>query len=270
MVSISRYGRVAVFFALSLCLAVGALAQAGGTADAKTTQPLDSVLAVVNKQIILASDLDLELRAFKLLPIGSRRDETPAKALERLTTRALIEQQILQEDPQGLEVAPRDLEASLAELRQTLPACKQRDCTSAAGWSAYLATLGLTTERVEEYWAQRMAVLRFIELRFRSGIRIAPEEIQKYYQETLVPKYAKPGDAPPLAKISDRVQEILLQQQVNALLTDWLKSLQDQGQVEVLDPVLKAEIENEAAQDPAPGSSTSPPKPTPEKGGGPQ
>jgi hypothetical protein len=31
-----------------------------------------------------------------------------------------------------------------------------------------------------------------------------------------------------------------LQQRVTALLNDWLKSLQDQGQVEILDPVLAA------------------------------
>ena len=214
--------------------------QAPAVTDANPTQPLDSVIAVVNNQVILASDLNLEMRVFHLLPIGDRSDFTRAKALERLTTRALIEQQILQEDSHGLEIEPKALEDSLTELRQSLPACKRRDCTTSAGWSAYLATLGLTSERVSTYWAQRMAVLRFIELRFRSGIRITPEEIQKYYQESLVPKYAKPEDAPPLDRIGPRIQEILLQQQVNALLNDWLKSLQDQGQVEILDPTLRA------------------------------
>ena len=206
---------------------------------AQTPQELDSVIAVVNNQAILASDLDFEMHVFKLLPIGSRRDLTSASALERLTTRALIEQQILQQDPHGMDVLPKDLNDSLDELRQNLPACKQRDCTTAAGWAAYLATLGLTPDRVEEYWARRMAVLRFIELRFRSGIRITPEEIAAYYKDTLAPKYARPEDAPPLEKISPRIQEILLQQRVNLLLNDWLKSLQDQGQVEILDPSLR-------------------------------
>jgi hypothetical protein len=68
---------------------------------------LDSVIAVVNNQAILASDLDFEMRVFKLLPIGSRPRSEPARALERLTTRALIEQQILQEDPHGMDVSPR-------------------------------------------------------------------------------------------------------------------------------------------------------------------
>ena len=201
---------------------------------------LDSAIAVVNNQVILKSDLDLETKIFKLLPIGDASDYTAQKAMERLVTRALIEQQILLEDPHGLEVSPQDLQASLTELRQSLPACKHRDCTTAAGWRSYLLTLDLSPDRVESYWANRMAILRFIEQRFRSGIRIAPEEIQKYYQTDLLPRYAKPEDAPPLARLSDRIQEILLQQRVNALLGDWLKSLQSQGQVEVLDASLRA------------------------------
>lgn len=228
-------------------------AQSENAADASKAEPLDSVIAVVNNQVILSSDLDLEMRAFRLLPIGDRGDFTRAKALERLTTRALIEQQIVQEDPNGLEVSPKDLEDSLAELRQNLPACKQRDCSTPAGWAAYLATLGLTQERVSQYWSQRMAVLRFIELRFRSGNRVTPEEIEKYYREEFVPKYAKLADAPPLEKVSARIQEILLQQKVNALLGDWLKSLQDQGQVEILDPTLRAQAAAAAAKSPENG-----------------
>jgi len=215
--------------------------------DSGSAQPLDRVIAVVNTQVILASDLDLEIRVFRLLPVGGRgEDFTPVKALERLTTRALIEQQIVQEDPHGLDVDPKEVADNLAELRQSLPACKRRDCISASGWSAYLATLGLTSDRINEYWARRMAVLRFIERRFRSGIRIAPEEIKKYYDESLLPQYSTPKDAPPLEKVSARIEEVLLQQQVNALLNDWLKSLQDQGQVEILDPALAAANEKPA------------------------
>lgn len=261
-VSLRRSGVFAAVIAMFLISGIVLVAQAppapptaAAPADVQEPKQLDSVVAVVNKQTILASDLDLEMRVYRLLPIGDRSDLTRAKALERLITRALIEQQILQEDPNGMDVLPKDLEDSLAELRQNLPACKHRDCASAAGWAAYLATLGLTPERVSDYWIQRMAMLRFIEMRFRSGIRISPEDIQKYYKETLAPKYLRPEDAPPLAKLSDRIQEILLQQQVNALLTDWLKSLQDQGQVEILDPELRDAAPADTGTESTPASS---------------
>ncbi len=209
-----------------------------GPADTVRARQLDRVVAVVNSQVILQSDLDLEVRMFRLLPIGEPGDAAPVKALERLTSRALIEQQITQEDPQGLEVSAKELEDSLLELKQNLPGCKQHDCSTALGWSAHLASLGLAPEPVTEYWTSRIAVLRFIEERFRTGIRIAPEEIQKYYRESVVPKYARPEDVPPLERVSARIQEILLQAQVNALFDEWLKNLQGEGQVEILDPDL--------------------------------
>jgi peptidyl-prolyl cis-trans isomerase SurA len=218
--------------------ALALLAQSAPAADAG--QPLDRVIAVVNTQVILASDLDLEMRVVHLLPTTDSHAVTEVQALDRLTTRALIEQQVLQEDPHGLEVDPKDVASNLAELRQNTPACKRHDCATPAGWAAYLATLGLTPERINEYWAGRMAVLAFIERRFRSGIRVAPEDIEKYYRETLAPQYPAPSDVPPLDRVSSRIQELLLQQRVTALLNDWLKSLQDQGQVEILDPELAA------------------------------
>ena len=230
-----------------LCFAAGLRAQG---ADAGGDVVLDRVVAVVNNQVVLESDLNVEIRLFRLLPINDRRDSSPPKALERLITRALIEQQILQEDPDGMEVEPAELEAGLTELKNTLPACKARDCSTAAGWKAYLATLDLTPEQVSAYWERRIALLRFIEQRFRAGIRIAPEDIQKYYDETLKPQYAKPEDAPPLDKISARIQEILLQQKVTALFNDWLTSLKEQGQIEVLDASLATPEEKRDASTP--------------------
>jgi peptidyl-prolyl cis-trans isomerase SurA len=233
---------VAIMLASSALIpsAFVSLAQPAPDPAADTAQPLDRVIAVVNTQVILASDLDLEMRIVHLLPSTDNSAVTEAQALDRLTTRALIEQQILQEDPHGLEVNPKEVAANLIELRQNTPACKRHDCASPSGWAAYLATLGLTTERLNEYWASRMAVLAFIERRFRSGIRIPPEDIEKYYRETLTPQYPTPSDVPPLDRVSSRIQELLLQQRVTALLNDWLKSLQDQGQVEILDPELAA------------------------------
>jgi hypothetical protein len=271
--------RALVLLAFAACSMPPAWAQteapaaSGSVAAPEENAPqlLDDAVAVVNNQVILSSDIDFEMRVFRLLPIGRRGDFTRSKALERLTSRALIEQQILLEDPHGLDVLPKDVEDSLAELRENLPACRHRECATAAGWAAYLKTLGLTPDRVAEYWAHRMAVLRFIEERFRSGIRIAPEEIQKYYKEELVPKYSSNGDAPPLDKVSARIQEVLLQQRVNTLLNDWLKSLQEQGQVEILDPVLRAASKAESdPPNPASSSEPSPAGPAPSGSDSPQ
>ncbi len=215
--------------------------------DNATMHLLNAVVAVVNQQVVLNSDVDEEMRLVHLLPGGNQQDNSASAALERLITRLLIEQQIRIEDPSQLNPDPKDVEESLIGLRQDLPGCRLTDCMGRVGWTTFLAGLDLTPEQVAAYWKSRYAVLGFIEQRFRSGIRISPDEIDEYYRKTLLPQYHNPSHAPPLKAVSDRIQEVLLQQHVNGLLEDWVKSLRDQGQVEILDPALRVGVEQSKA-----------------------
>src|SRR6202012_2278035 len=86
-------------------------------------------------------------------------------------------------------------------------------------------------------WKEQMQILDFVGVRFRTGIRIAKPEIESYYKEKLVPEFqARKLTPPPLAQVSDRIDEVLLQQHVNVLLNDYLRSLKDAGNVQILDP----------------------------------
>jgi hypothetical protein len=164
---------------------------------------------------------------------------TRQRALEQLISRALVQQQIRQEDTEAAEPPPDEVAARLSEIRKQLPACVHMNCASEAGWKAFLSANGLSQDRVERYLRFRLEILRFIEVRFRQGIRIAPEEIEVYYRETLVPQYAAGEHVPALKDVAPRIEEILLQKQVNVLFDEWLKSLHRQGEVEVLDPALE-------------------------------
>ena len=94
-------------------------------------------------------------------------------------------------------------------------------------------------ERVESYLRYRLQILRFIEQRFQPGIRVSPEQIENYYRDTLLPQYAAGETVPKLEQVAPRIEEILLQQQVNNLFDDWLGNLRKQGEIEVLDPALE-------------------------------
>jgi peptidyl-prolyl cis-trans isomerase SurA len=200
---------------------------------------LDRVVAVVNNHAILASDLDDEIRLSVLDPATVEGVAlTRPRALEQLISRALIQQQIREEDAHTLEPPHSEVDARLLEIRIEVPICVRQNCASDAGWKAFLAANGLTTERVDSYLRYRLEILRFIELRFRQGILISHEEIQNYYQKTLVPQYTEGQAVPTLDAVAPRIEEILLQQQVNVMFDEWLKNLRAQGDVEVLDPAL--------------------------------
>jgi hypothetical protein len=201
---------------------------------------VDRVVAVVNRQTILLSDLEDEMQLSVLDPsTNSAGKETQAAALERLISRALIHQQIQQESLQAAEPTVAEISSRLAEIRTEVPACIRADCKSDEGWSAFLVQHELSQARVESYLRNRLELLSFIELRFRQGIRITPEETETYYRETLLPQYPSGETPPPLQQVSSRIEEILLQQRVNALFDTWLSNLRSQGQIEILDPALE-------------------------------
>jgi parvulin-like peptidyl-prolyl isomerase len=201
---------------------------------------LDRVVAVVNNHAILWSDITDALHLAVLEPRGKEQESPSARvALEQLISRTLIEQQIRQE--QGSEPPPleKDVLARLSELRKELPACVHMQCATEAGWNAFLVANELTDKQVTDYIGRRLGILVFIEKRFRQGIRISQEEVEAYYRDTLLPQYAKGETAPALKDVAPRIEEILLQEQVNKLFSAWLENLRKQGDVEVLDPALE-------------------------------
>jgi peptidyl-prolyl cis-trans isomerase SurA len=202
---------------------------------------LDRVVAVVNRQAIMASEIDEEIRLSVLDPAGSGRIElTRQRALDQLISRALIQQQIRRDDFQNAKPTQNEVEARVQDLRKELPECVHQNCASDSGWSAFLAAHHLTPERVVAYFRYRLEILGFIEQRFRSGIHIPQQDIENFYRKTMLPQYLPGEEVPSLEKVAPRIEEILLQQQVTILFDEWLTNLRNQGDVEVLDPSLEA------------------------------
>jgi peptidyl-prolyl cis-trans isomerase SurA len=238
---------VAFIIALAAFASQSSFGQSAPSAASSQPTPvvLDRAVAVVNKHVILASDLQDEIRLSILEPNGPESNHagsliTPAAALDQLISRTLIDQQIREEDEASLVPTQDEVNARLEDLRKQLPVCIRQDCASDAGWKAFLAAHELTPERVEAYLRYRLEILRFIEQRFRQGIQISQDQIQAYYRDILLPEYHPGETPPPLDQVATRIQEIMLQQQVNQLFDNWLTNLRQQGDVEVLDPTLEA------------------------------
>ena len=196
---------------------------------------LDRLIAVVNEDVILESDVDEERRFEEVQPYRSAPVFSREKIIERLIDRTLILQQAALEPEDA--VPARDVDAQIATLRKDIPACKQYHCEADDGWKKYLGDHGFTEEEFRARWKLRMQLLKFIEVRFRNGIRITDSEIKAYYDKTMLLEYVKRNVTPPkLDTIQTRIEEVLLQQEVGALLQDWLKSLRAQGSVRVLVP----------------------------------
>lgn len=224
---------------------IGGFAQASTPAISSTGDPfvvLDHVVAVVNGEVLLQSDVDEEMHFAVLEPLRpSAGKDTQVDAMRRLIDRTLIVQQMQEQRQFNINISDAEVEKSLRELRTRLPQCAKYQCNTAAGWSAFLAANDLTEPEVKQHWKQRMVILHFIDVRFESGIRISKESIQDYYTKIVVPVFTKHNEAaPPLKSVSSRIQQVLLEQQVNGMLQDWLKSLRQEGSVRIVDPAYAA------------------------------
>lgn len=205
-------------------------------ADTQRTAVLDRVVAVVGDQAILASDVDEEMRFSALQPtVEPASDNTPQRALDRVLDRTLIdEQRALQ--PGLAEITQKQVEQSIADLRTLIPACAEYHCKTDAGWQAFLLAHGFTQSEVASHIRERLAILKFIDLRFGVATRVPNADVQKYYDQTLKPELERNHAAiPTFRSVAPRIREILRQQQVSTMLDQWLKSLRSEEHVRILD-----------------------------------
>ena len=213
--------------------ATSAKSASAAAEDAGATQ-IDRVVAVVNDDLILESDVDEERRFVVFQPYSAPEGAfSRSQAIERLIDRTLILQQA-RVQPENM---PTDAQvaANLADLRKDILACKQYKCETDAGWQSFLKANGFTQTELTKLWRVRMETLAFIEQRFRNGINVTDSEAREYYTKTLLPQYVQRKAAPPkFDTISDRIREILLQEQVSKLLDDWLKALRASGDVRMV------------------------------------
>jgi hypothetical protein len=254
--------RVALLLLAVSLFAPGAGLRAAQSETSSAPVVLDRVVAVVNRRAILASDIDDEIRLSVLDPnLVGQGTLTRQGALDQLISRALIEQQIREQDMQAIAPSQSDVNARLDQIRRQLPACVRQNCAADSGWKAFLAAHDLTAERVESYMRYRLEILSFIEQRFRQGIQISPQQIDSYYRDILLPQYTAGENVPPLDQVAPRIQEILLEKQVNVLFDAWLTNLREQGDVEVLDTSLEPDTNQNsgAAATPASSSGAVPP-----------
>ncbi len=200
---------------------------------------IDRIVAIVNGEVVLDSDVNEEHRFEAIQPRTTASAEAGTTArdqeIERLVDRDLILQQAKLETEENISDA--DVEKQITNVRQTLPECKKFDCGADAGWNRFLTSHGFTAAEFQIRWKQRMQVLAFIQERFGAGASVSEARVRAFYQNTMLPQYAKAHVKPAtFASVQDRIREVLQQQQVTSLLRDWLQSLRAQGSITILHP----------------------------------
>lgn len=184
---------------------------------------VDRVVAVVDEEPILLSDLE---RALALGTVTRREGEGGAalrrRALDELVAWRLRLHEVARF---GIEEAP------LAEVDRQLERLRTRYPEDGA-WQAELARLGLDEAQVRQILARQLAVLDFVEQRLGPRVFVGVDEIQRYYDETLVPELRQRGDpVPPVEEVREAIRVVLRERKLNEEVASWTRRLRLEADV---------------------------------------
>jgi peptidyl-prolyl cis-trans isomerase SurA len=212
---------LAILFGLTLWLTTSSmLAQSGET--------IDRIVATVNKQPLLMSDVDESVRVESFLQgrQSANLDPEERKAvLNRLIDRELLLQQMQADySPADKEVTER-----VNSIREQLELAGNDEA-----WQKALAAWGLSAADIEAFVRTQLQVMRFVDLRLRPTIRVDEQAIEEYYRDSLVPEVKKSGAEPePLQQLRPKIRELLVQQKMDGVLESWLANLRIQSDVHI-------------------------------------
>lgn len=218
---LGKYGFVVLLFVLSAVPA------------AHPGEIIDRTIATVNKNVILQSDLELELRYEAFVdrrPLSGLKEADAEAGLQRL-----VDQELLREEMKltGFRLRPDRVPERIREIRKEYPGADTEE-----GWRAALAQYGLSEAEFQQRVLAQLEILRFVDTRLRPNVHIERSAIEQYYREKFLPELRRSGGKDvPLEQVSGKIEEVLVQQRMDGMLVDWLKNLRQQSTIRTELPV---------------------------------
>jgi len=233
-----------LFFATSLVLAASALlpgsataAQAkkpavppsvpaatpSATAPAAKNVLKDRVLAVVDEDPVLASDVDRVIKLGLQAPNPGESDDQYRKRV----LNALVEERLRfhEIDRYGLEQVPVDeVEKAVAKVRAGFK--------DEASFQKAIKDVGLAPKGLRQLMARQLLVLTYVDERLGPRVFVTFDDITKYYRTVLTPEMQKKGQpVPPLDDVREDIREVLKQQKLTQELQTWTEELRTKADV---------------------------------------
>jgi hypothetical protein len=219
-------------FALLLALPPAVTGQEDAAED---LQLQDRILAVVDEEPILVSDLD------RLIGLGlvSARSGEEENAFRRRVLDDLIDQRLRFREVErfGFEVLPLDLiETQVAAISARFPSPK--------AFNDQLKELGLSREGLRELLAQQLLVLTYVEERLGPRIYVGIDDIRRYYDQTLVPRLRQErAPVPPLDDVREQIRQVVREQRLNEEIDQWTAELHEGANIQIFfEPPSTAEL----------------------------
>ena len=197
-------------------------------ADGEGLRLVDRLVAIVNEETILLSDLErmIGLGLVERRPGESDRDLL-RRALDELIEHRLRLQEIERFGPSRPPL--REVSRQVEEIRSRF--------ASEEEFQDRLRELGLDEDGLRHLIGQQLAVLGYLEERLGPRVFVGEEEIEEYYRNRLRPELEAAGaEVPPLDEIRERIRHVVREQLLNHEVERWTRELRRRADVmDVLD-----------------------------------
>ena len=186
----------------------------------------DRVLAVVDEDPILASDVERAIRLGLEPPRPGEADER----FRRRVLDALIDQrlQFHEIDRFNFEQVPVDeIQKRVADIRSRFP-------DDEAAFLKALKEVGLDPKTLRQLVARQLLVLTYVDERLGARVFVGPDELNRYYREVLTPEMQKRGQQPPpLEDVREDIRETLKQQKMTQEMAKWTQELRSKADIAI-------------------------------------
>jgi hypothetical protein len=210
---------------LALGLSAALLATPAAPAPPAAPQLKDRVMAVVDEDPILASEVERVVA----LGLDRPRPGEADVAFRRRILNDLIEQRLRfhEIDRFGFEQVPVDLiEKNVAEIRARFP--------NEEAFRKTLQDLGLTYQALRQLVARQLLVLTHVEEQLGPRVFVSLDDITQYYRTILTPEMQKRGQpVPPLDDVREQIRTVLKEQRLNQELDKWTEELRRNADIHV-------------------------------------
>ncbi|MEE8278474.1 MAG: hypothetical protein V3R89_07115 [Thermoanaerobaculia bacterium] len=194
----------------------------GGDLSAQS-ELVDRVVAVVDEDPILASDLD-QIIGLELVTAEAEEDE---RRFRRRVLDRLIEQRLRfhEIDQFGFAEVPLvEVESQFESIRQ---AFRSQD-----DFEARLGELGLDEQGLRQVLARQFMVLIYVEERLGPRVFVGLDDIRQHYEEVLRPELEARGErVPPLQEIREEIRALLKEQRLDEEIESWTEQLRREADV---------------------------------------
>jgi len=207
-------------------LTLGAILGLAATpaAPAQDRDPVDRILAVVDDDPILASEVN-QLLSFGIIEPRVQEDE---RAVRRRVLDFLIEERLRFHEVDRFGFAEVPVEVVDEEFDKLEERLGGTEALTAA-----IEELGLDEQGVRQVLARQVMVWVYVEERLGARIFVGLEDIRKYYDENLVPQLVESGDpVPPVEAVREAIRTLLREQRMNEELERWTMELLQQADIE--------------------------------------